>query len=143
MIERNPEYDGLYVFKPNLAELQSGDIILTRNAETTSFKGKAQSDAIARATGGNFSHALLCSIPPTLIEAIGDGVSNVSAQICFVHDLQHVRVLRYPDQTIARAAGSAALKFVGQGYSVRNAIRSIFPGVLGFRLIKSTIPVRQ
>ncbi len=64
----------------------------------------------------------------TLIEAISDGVSNVSAQICFVHDLKNVRALRYGNINIARAAGSAALPFIGQGYSVRSAITSIVPG---------------
>jgi hypothetical protein len=65
MAERNPRYDGLDVFKPDLNKLLSGDVFLTRNAVSTSFKGKVQSDAIANATGGNFSHALLCTIPPT------------------------------------------------------------------------------
>lgn len=127
MIARNPRYDGLYVFKPDLTKLLSGDIFLTRNAESTSFKGKAQSDTIATAIGGNFSHALLCTTPPTLIEAIGDGVSHVTAQNCFAHDLKHVRVLRYKNKKIAKTAGSIALRFLGKGYSLRSAIRSAIP----------------
>jgi hypothetical protein len=128
MTKRNTRYDGLYVFKPDLGNLLRGDVILTRNAESTSFKGKARSDAIAMATGGSFSHALLCTVAPTLIEAISDGVSNISAQNCFVHDLKHVRVLRYHDQRIAAAAGSEAMKLFAKAYSVRAAIRSAFPG---------------
>jgi hypothetical protein len=126
MTERNPRYDGLHVFKPDLRELRAGDIILTKNAEGASSKGRLQSDLIARVTGGNFSHALLCTTPPTLIEAIGEGVSNISAQVCFAHDLKHVRVLRYGDQRIASAAASAAMRLFGQQYSVSTAVRSIF-----------------
>jgi hypothetical protein len=129
MTEKKPRYDGLYVFRPNLAELQPGDIFLTKNSESSSFKGRSQSEIIAAATGGNFSHALLCTRPPTLIEAIGDGVSNISAQICFVHDLKHVRVLRYRNQKIADEAGRIALMALGKAYSVRAAIRSIAPEV--------------
>lgn len=124
-MKRNPRYDGLYVFKPDLTALRRGDVVLTRNAETTSFKGKAQSDVIAKVTGGNFSHALICTALPTLTEAIGDGVSNISAQNCFVHDLKHARVLRYPDQRIAGAAASEAMKFFAKGYSVRATVRSV------------------
>lgn len=127
MTERNPRYDNLQVFKPNLQNLMSGDVFLTRNAESTSFKRKAQSGAIANATGGNFSHALLCTTPPSLIEAIGDGVSQITLQRCFAHDLKNIRVLRYFDQQVAKTAGGMALRFLGQGYSVRGAIRSIMP----------------
>jgi hypothetical protein len=128
MTERNPRYDGVYVFKLDISKLLSGDVILTRNAESISAKGKVQSDAIAKITGGTFSHALLCTVPPTLIEAIGDGVSNINAQNCFAHDLKYVRALRYSDQAIARAAGSAALVHLGQRYSLSAAIRSVIPG---------------
>ncbi len=126
--KRNPRYDNLYVFKPDLSKLRPGDIILTRNVEGDSLKGRAQSAAIARATNGHFSHALFCTIPPTLMEAIGEGVSNVTAQICFVHDLANIRILRYRDPSIARKAAAAAAVFLGKGYSVRKAIRSIAPG---------------
>jgi hypothetical protein len=128
MIQRNPRYDNLYVFKPDLSKLRAGDVLLTRNVESNSLKGRTQSAAIARATGGHFSHALLCTMPPTLMEAIGEGVSNVTAQICFAHGLKNVRVLRYKDQSIARKAAAAAAVFLGKGYSVRRAVRSIVPG---------------
>jgi hypothetical protein len=129
MTEKNPRYDGLHVFKPDLTKLRPGDVILTRNAEARSFKGKGMSDAIATATRGKFSHALICTAAPILIEAISGGVSNISAQNCFVHDLKHVRVLRYPNQAVARAAASEAFKFFGKEYSVRAAVRSVLPGV--------------
>lgn len=128
MTAKNPRYDGVNVFVFDLAKLRPGDLILAKNAEAESFKGRVRSDAIVKATGGNFSHALLCTKPPVLIEAIGEGVSNISALISFVHDLKNVRVLRYRDEEVARKAGSVALGFLGQGYSVRDAIRSVLPG---------------
>jgi hypothetical protein len=129
MAERNPRYNGLYVYKLDLKALQSGDVILTRNAESTSFKGKAVSHTIALVSRGNFSHALICTTPPTLIEAIDEGVSNINAQNCFVHDLEHIRILRYPDASLARRASSAAMLFFAKGYSVRAAMTSVIPGV--------------
>jgi hypothetical protein len=106
-----------------------GDVVLTRNAETTSSRGKIQASLIAKSTGGNFSHALLCTRPPTFIEAVGHGVSNISAQTCFAHDLKNVRLLRYHNPAIADEAGSEALPLLGKKYSVRMAVRSILPSV--------------
>src|SRR5262245_20654569 len=80
MVERNPKYDGLHVYKIDIGKLLPGDVLLTRNVETASSKGKLQARAIMKATRGSFSHAMLCTVPPTFIEAIGQGVSNVSAQ---------------------------------------------------------------
>jgi hypothetical protein len=127
MIERNPKYDGLHVYKIDVAELLPGDVLLTRNVETASSKGKLQSNAIMRATRGNFSRALLGTVPPTFIEAVGHGVSNLSAVTCFAHDLKNVRLLRYHDLSIAKSAGSEALPLLGQRYSIRKAVRSILP----------------
>lgn len=129
MIERNPRYDGLHVYRIDLNKLRPGDVLLTLNAEATSARGKIQANLIARATGGKFSHALLCTVPPIFIEAIGPGVSNISAQICFAHDLKNVRLLRYHDAVKAREAGSEALSLLGKRYSVRNAVRSILPSL--------------
>jgi hypothetical protein len=129
MAERNPKYDGLHVFKLDLSKLNSGDVLLTRNADTASSRGKFQSDLIAKATGGNFSHALLCTKPPAFIEAIGHGVSNISVQNCFAHDLKNVQLLRYHDSATASKAGSVALPLLGQRYSIRAALRSILPNV--------------
>jgi hypothetical protein len=129
MVERNPKYDGLHVFKLDLSRLNSGDVLLTRNAETASSRDKLQSDVVAKATGGNFNHALLCTKPPTFVEAIRHGVSNISVQNCFAHDLKNVRLLRYHDSATASEAGSVALPFVGRRYSVHAALRSILPNV--------------
>ena len=127
MVERNPKYDGRYVYVIELSKLRPGDILLTRNAETASAKVKIQSSAIIKATRGVYSHAMLCTVPPTFIEAIGHGVSNISAQRCFVHDLKNVRVLRYPDAAIAEDAGGCALPYLGQHYSIEKAIRLNLP----------------
>ncbi|MDP3692136.1 hypothetical protein [Bradyrhizobium sp.] len=129
MTEKNPRYDGLYVYVFDGHKLQPGDVVLTRNVESSSFKGKAVSDAIAAGSRGDFSHALLCTTPPTLIEAIDAGVSNINSRRCFVHDLKHVRVLRYPHAGIARAAASASMLSFAKGYSKRAAIASVVPGV--------------
>jgi uncharacterized protein YycO len=128
MVERNPKYDGCYVYVIDLSKLKPGDVLLTRNAETSSMKAGFQSSAIAKATRGTYSHAMLCTVPPTFIEAVGRGVSNVSAQRCFVHDLNNVRMLRYTDAAIAKNAGSYALPYLGQHYSIKKAVQSILPG---------------
>ncbi len=127
MVDRNPKYDGRYVYVIDVSKLKSGDVLLTRNAETSSTKAGFQSSVITKATRGTYSHAMLCTVPPTFIEAVGHGVSNVSAQRCFVHDLKNVRVLRYPDAAIAKSAGSHALPYLGQHYSIKKAVRSILP----------------
>ena len=127
MISRNPKYDGLLVYKIDVAKLMPGDVLLTRNAAATSGKGRLQSSAIMRVTRGNFSHALVCTVPPIFIEAVGHGVSNISAQPCFVHDLKNVRLLRYHDAAVAKSAANEALPLLGQKYSVNKAIRSILP----------------
>ena len=127
MVERNPKYDGRYVYVIDVSKLKPGDVLLTRNAEASSMKAGFQSSAIAKATRGTYSHAMLCTVPPTFIEAVGHGVSNVSAQRCFVHDLKNVRVLRYTDAAIAKNAVSYALPYLGQHYSIKKAVRSILP----------------
>lgn len=129
MVERNPAYDGVNVFVVRQDALQPGDVFLTKNVNTTSKKGRLQSGTIATATRGAFSHALICTVPPNLLEAIGDGVSNISTQICFAHDLKFVKVLRYHNPQIARAAGSIALSMLGQHYGTRLAIASVLPSI--------------
>src|SRR5665213_2267465 len=109
MNERNPRYDGLHVYTVDLGKLMPGDVLLTRNVEAASSKGRFQSGAIMKATRGSFSHALLCTVPPTFIEAVGHGVSNLTMLSCFAHDLKNVRMLRYHDSSIAKNAGSEAL----------------------------------
>jgi hypothetical protein len=63
--ERNPRYDGLDVYVPQIDLLQAGDVILTKDEEGGALKGKIISDVICAVTGGGYSHALLCTVPPT------------------------------------------------------------------------------
>ncbi|MDR3423457.1 MAG: hypothetical protein P4M13_00045 [Alphaproteobacteria bacterium] len=51
----------------------------------------------------------------------------MTAQRGFIHDLKNVRVLRYPDVAVAKDAGSCALPYLGQHYSIRKAVQSILP----------------
>ncbi len=127
MPQPNPKYDGLMIFQPIVSRLKSGDILLTKNAESDKRKDLKQSDIIARATGGRFSHALICSVPPTFVEAIGLGVSTLSFARCFAHSLENVRILRHPNPAIAEKAGSLAQLEIGRDYSAVKAIASIFP----------------
>jgi uncharacterized protein YycO len=129
MPKHNPKYDDRYVFTPVLEALRQGDVLLTRNVESNSFSQRAQSRLIAITTGGRFSHALMCTVPPTLIEAVATGVSNITAMRCFVHDLKNVRVLRYPDEHVARKAASAAFRFFAKPYDFPAALRLVLPDV--------------
>ena len=61
---RQTRYDGKQVFVPEVDKLLPGDILLTFNAEAEASKDLKQSKAIRAATGGSFSHALICSVPP-------------------------------------------------------------------------------
>jgi hypothetical protein len=115
------------VFLPNVGEIRAGDILLTFNAESEDRKGSKRSRAIATATGGRFSHALVCSTPPTFAEAIGPGVSTLSLARCFAHDLANVRVLRYPDPEVAFRAARLVQLEIGRDYSIARAVRSVFP----------------
>ncbi len=125
--EHNPYYDGRTVFALAVAQLRPGDIVLTRNRRDPDNKGRKQSAVIAAAGRSNFSHAAICSQPPTLIEAIGPGVSTLSIAKSFYHAECDVRVLRYADAPIARRAAAKAGLFLGKGYSVPMAIKSISP----------------
>ena len=127
MPSRNSKYDGLMIYQPDVSSLRSGDILLTKNAESDDKKDLKQSNIITRVTGGRFSHVLICSVPPTLVEAIGLGVSTLSLARCFAHSLENVRVLRHPDPDVAEKAGSLAQLEIGRDYSVARAIASIFP----------------
>jgi hypothetical protein len=124
---RNPTYDGRNVLLPDVSRLRAGDIILSLNAESTDHKGGKVAGVITAATGGRFSHALICSEPPTLIEAIGPGVSTLSLARCFAHSFGNVRVLRYPDAAVARRAAQLAQLEVGRDYSNLLAAQSVFP----------------
>ncbi|TWF48003.1 hypothetical protein [Neorhizobium alkalisoli] len=123
----NSKYDGVEVLLPELSKFREGDIVLTFNAAATSFKGAAISNAITKVTAGRYSHVLICSSPPTLIEAIDAGVSTLSLARCFAHSRGNIRVLRHRRSEIAAKAASFAQLDVGQSYSKRKAVSAIFP----------------
>lgn len=127
MAEHDPYYDGRTVFSLQVGQLRPGDIVLTRNRRDPDKKGRKQSAVIALAGASNFSHAAICSQPPTIIEAIGPGVSTLSLANSFYHAERDVRVLRYADETIARRAAAKAGLFLGKGYSVAMAVKSVSP----------------
>ncbi|EIE53006.1 hypothetical protein C357_00789 [Citreicella sp. 357] len=129
--DHNPFYDGRTVFSLDVAQLRPGDIVLTRNRLDESSKGCIQSSVIAVAGKSNFSHALICAQPPTMIEAIGSGVSTLSIANTFFHEERDVRVLRYGDPIISKRAAAKAGLFLGKGYSVRMAIKSVLPSNTG------------
>ncbi|WP_156419524.1 hypothetical protein [Aureimonas sp. AU12] len=122
-----PKFDGRMVFLPRVDALHPGDILLTSNVESDDRKGLISSSMIRAATKGNFSHALICSHPPTFVEAIGSGVSTLSLARCFAYDIGNIRLLRYPDALIAETAARIAMDEVGRDYSVARAVRSVFP----------------
>ncbi len=121
----NHKYDGLDVYLPRVERLRPGDILLTRNRNGR--RGRIMSALIASVTGGSFSHVLICAVPPTMIEAMPEGVGALSLHRCFAHSLKNVRVLRHPNPDVARAAGGHALEHRGRIYSNRRALASVFP----------------
>jgi hypothetical protein len=121
------QYDGKTVLLPRVELVRSGDILLTLNAESADRTGSKTSRAITAATRGRFSHALICSSPPTFVEAIGSGVSTLSLGRCFAHDLKNVRLLRYPDASVAAKAAKLVQLEIGRDYSVARAVNSVFP----------------
>ena len=121
----DPRYDGLDVYLPILDAFRPGDLVLTRNREGRDGAARAMSSAVAGITGGSFSHVLVCATPPTLIEAMPDGVASLSLARCFVHSLDNVRVLRHPDPVVAERAASAVLRQHGRLYSTTGAATSI------------------
>lgn len=113
------------VYLPDASALRPGDIILTRRREGGDLDVKTAS-VIAQATGGEFSHALICTSPPTLIEALpAGGVSTLSLARGFAHSRDAIRVLRYPDAKIAEDAAQRAQLELGRSYSVAKAALSV------------------
>lgn len=119
---------------PRVEVVEAGDILLTSNVFSEDRIGLKQSGLIRRMTGGRFSHALICSSPPVFVEAIGTGVSTLSLARCFAHDIANVRLLRYPDATVARKAAQLAQYEIGRDYSVARAVGSVFPAAVLDRL---------
>lgn len=122
-------YDGRTVLLPDVGRLRAGDILLTRTTPLAGFVEGTQSRKIRMKTGGSFSHAMICSEPPTMVEAIGTGVSTLSLSRCYAHGWESVCVLRHPDAALAQEAASAAQLQVGRDYSVRRALRAAFPEI--------------
>lgn len=113
------------VYLPDASALRPGDIVLTRRREGGGSHIKA-AWAIAQATGGAFSHALICTSPPTLIEALpGGGVSTLSLGRAFAYGRDAVRVLRYSNAEIAEEAARRAQLELGRDYSVAKAVLSV------------------
>lgn len=95
-----PDYDGRTVWFPRLERLLPGDILLTRTVYDEVAGGTKDAKLIRAFTFGRFEHAAICTAPPTVAEAGGDddgGVFTLSLTRCFTHDLENVRVLRWPD----------------------------------------------
>ena len=124
---RSLNYDGVDVFLPQVGKLQPGDILLTFNAVSEHQKGLKTSHSIRSITRGKFSHALICSAPPTFVEAIDTGVGTLSLALCFAHSLDHVRVLRYPVEAVARKAAALSQLEVGRDYSIARAVCTVMP----------------
>lgn len=123
-------YDGQHVLVFEHAALRSGDIVLTMNAMASSPMDRAKAKIISTATRGAFSHALMCTTPPTLIEAIGEGVSNISSLNCFAHHPDYVQILRHSDTEVAAEAGKIAATALGVQYDFAAAVASILPFTL-------------
>ena len=127
-------YDGRMVLLPDVALLRPGDVLLTRTTPLAGPIKGAQSKKIRLRTGGAFSHALICSEPPVMVEAVGTGVSTLSLARCYAHGWESVRLLRHPDAAVAQKAGRAAQLQVGRDYSIRRALRSVFPEFIADRI---------
>ncbi len=127
-------YDERMVLLPDVALLRPGDVLLTRTTPLAGPIKGAQSKKIRMRTGGAFSHALICTEPPVMVEAVGTGVSTLSLARCYAHGWESIRLLRHPDTTVAQTAGSAAQLQVGRDYSIRRALRSAFPEFIADRV---------
>lgn len=113
----------------NAEEIHSGDMLFTRNIYAANPVEAAQSRTIRIVTKGQFSHVAICTQRPVFIEAIGQGVSNLSLSRCFAFDRENIQVRRYRDPNIAGAAARYATTLLGQRYSLRRAVATMRPGV--------------
>lgn len=105
-------------YLPLTDKLRQGDIILVRG-ENLASKG------IRAATRGQFSHAMICVDPPTMIEAVPGHVRNLSLSRCYIENIKNIRVLRYPDKSIAVKAAREASLWLDMPYSILAAICSV------------------
>ncbi len=103
--------------------------MLTRSVYDEGGKNK-EAQLIRLFTRGRFEHAAICTSPPTFAEAAGGeggAVFNLSLGRCFTHDLNNVRVLRWPDATAALKAAQFCQLQVGRPYSRIRAIATKLP----------------
>ncbi len=118
--ERAARYDDVEVFRLDTQFLQPGDVILTRNRRSRHALARMKATAVARATKSAFNHAMIVTEASIAIEAMPTlGVANLNLANAFFHDPDHVRVVRYPDPAIARAAAARAGMFLAKGYSLK------------------------
>lgn len=118
---------GSKVYLPKSDALRPGDIILTRNKNAESAVDIKTSSTVAKISKGSFSHAMIVSHAPTVVEAMPAGVGVFSLHRSLVHQIENVRVLRYADAEIALKAAKRTQSEVGRTYCKRKAIASIFP----------------
>lgn len=116
---------GTYSF--NYDDIKSGDIVLTKNKGLIS-RG-------IQLAGNEYSHALICSTPPTLIEANKDGVTNFSARNCVINDINNIKILRLKNSVdnhaeIAKKAGDEAACFLSTVYDLKQAIATVRKNIL-------------
>lgn len=105
-------------YLPLTDKIRPGDIILVRGDNLAS-KG------IRAATRGQFSHAMICVDPPTMIEAVPGHVRNLTLSRCYIENIKNIRVLRYPDQSISVKAAREASLWLDMPYSFLAAICSL------------------
>lgn len=100
---------------------------------------------IKTATGGNFSHALICSYPPSLIEALPGGARKLSLSRCWVHNIEHVKVLRAESASpeALAEAGKLAEDEIGKPYSAILALFSQQRLRAGFDRLKMLFSVDE
>lgn len=118
------QFEG-YGFKSHL--LQEGDILLCTDPDSEI------SSLIRYSTGGNFSHAAICTLVPLFIEASDPGVCEFSLDRMGVKSKANVRVLRLRSDVpnrehIATTAAREALRYSTREYGTIAAIASVVPG---------------
>lgn len=125
MTTPQPPHDKRWIFDET--RLRPGDVVLER------AEGK-QSDLIAAATGGEYSHALILVDGGDFIEAVQGGSRTISVVRVLVDDPSRWRALRYighgqgqGSATIAGAAVVHARNLVFRPYNLKGAIASVTP----------------
>jgi hypothetical protein len=123
---KRAESEGFFVF--NAQNLRAGDVFLS------SVPNHAVSVVVRTVTGSRFSHAAICTKPPSFLEAVGTGVRPFSALGIGVRDKGWVCVLRLRQtvenhESLAEGAGAQALRYITQGYWLSGAVATKLPGL--------------